>query len=192
MDPINLEVGSDGTWHHTEDPGEPVAPDMTRKDQKRTSVHPEELRLLQGLAACKRVLEIGTGVGVSARGFAQVSPEVVSLDPDPWVHEKIWPLLRDCPTLHCYDDRAKVPSDFYADFIFIDGLHTADAVKNDLEYACTKLSPEGMIVLHDTNNADVMAGAMEWLFARRQEPSAPDIKLYTFPTHGRIGFLFPY
>ncbi len=37
------------------------------------------------------------------------------------------------------------------DVIFIDGLHTADQVKKDIENSLTHLSPNGFIVLHDCN-----------------------------------------
>jgi hypothetical protein len=36
------------------------------------------------------------------------------------------------------------------DLIFIDGLHRFDQVRTDLENSLTRLSPRGVIVLHDT------------------------------------------
>ncbi|HVY88303.1 MAG TPA: class I SAM-dependent methyltransferase, partial [Hyphomonadaceae bacterium] len=57
------------------------------------------------------------------------------------------------------------------DFVFIDGLHTADAVSADLELAAKHLTPAGFIALHDCVGfwgANVRAGIMNFL-ARHQK-----------------------
>lgn len=52
------------------------------------------------------------------------------------------------------------------DFVFIDGLHTPEAVDNDLALAASALTPDGMMVLHDCIGywgASVRRGIMSFL-----------------------------
>ena len=52
------------------------------------------------------------------------------------------------------------------DLIFIDGLHTADAVESDIRLAATMLADDGVLLLHDCVGAwgtNVRAGALRFL-----------------------------
>lgn len=76
-----------GGRYRADDPGEPTT------GVPRVSIADDEVELLASLVAGKRVLEIGTGLGVSARAMASTATEVVTVDIDPWVHANVWPLL---------------------------------------------------------------------------------------------------
>lgn len=68
------------------------------------------------------------------------------------------------------------------DFIFVDGLHSAEAVAADLELAATALTPDGIIVLHDCVGywgASVRSGVLRFL---RKHPDF----LFTHPAYSEI------
>lgn len=68
------------------------------------------------------------------------------------------------------------------DFIFVDGLHSAEAVSADLELAATALTPNGVIVLHDCIGywgASVRSGVLRFL---RKHPDF----LFTHPSYSEI------
>lgn len=152
------------------DPGEPP------HGRPRVGVSTEEARLLAGLAAGWEVLEIGTGLGVSTRALARTAARVVTVDPDPWVHEVIVPGLHD-PSVECRRDWPPAGLDF--DVIFVDGDHTARAVEADVVSALGRVRPNGLIVLHDWQLAEVRAGT------RR----ATDLPVYEIATTYGLGLL---
>ena len=99
--------------------------------------------ILANLASRLRVLEIGTGLGVSTRALASRAKSVVTVDPDPWVVAPDLPnvtLLREPP-----DDCSAF------DLAFIDGNHCVDAVVGDIRL-CSRIPK---LVLHDTDMQDV-------------------------------------
>lgn len=127
-----------------EDPGEPGT------GSKRVSITPLEGRFLGFLTTGRRVLEIGTGLGISTDFLACHARRVVTLDVDPWVWAIIWPHLAKnvTPVGH----RSRVEGKF--DVVFIDARHTTDETEADVAYAKTKIT-QGMIVVHDANLEEV-------------------------------------
>src|SRR5438552_5695279 len=109
---VDLARSKHGGYRSLSDPGEPST------GFYRISVTDTEGAFLAFLAAGKRVLEIGTGLGVSTNYLAMTAREVVTLDIDPWVHTNVWPNLPENVT----------PSTIAGvgpyDLVFIDGAHT--------------------------------------------------------------------
>ena len=133
-----------GGFTHPDDPGEPSS------NAPRVSVTPAEAQILANLATGLRVLEIGTGLGVSTAGMAQTATSVTTVDVDPWVWVTIWPTLPGNVTV------AKTTAELCGpfDMVFIDGDHTPQAVRADLAEA-VRLAPGGLLVAHDANYTDV-------------------------------------
>ena len=143
---------SQGGFVHVDDPGEPSS------NVPRVSVTPGEAQILGVMATGLRVLEIGTGLGVSTAGMARTATSVTTVDVDPWVWATIW------PTLPANVTTAKTTAELCGpfDMVFIDGDHTPQAVRADLLEA-TRLAPGGLLVAHDVNypNVSDQLGA-EW------------------------------
>jgi hypothetical protein len=92
----------------------------------------------------QRYLEIG--VQNTAQNFDKINcPYKVCVDPDPAANATF------CLTSDEYFALAVLNIGHRYDLIFIDGLHTAEQVKQDFENALSVLSPKGFIVLHDCN-----------------------------------------
>lgn len=128
---VRTEIGN---YYDPADPGERGY----ERTPRRRSVTDDEAEILSRIATDKRVLEIGTGLGVSTRALAQTAAHVLTVDPDPWVQD---------PGLPNVTFARSLPEDMGAfDLAFIDGNHKEDAVVSDIE-ACAGI-PE--IVLHDT------------------------------------------
>lgn len=108
---------------------------------KRLSVTDEEAEILKGLVRELRVLEIGTGLGVSTRAMAESAREIVSVDIDSWTHEFTFPsnvrLMRNVP-LEAFD------------LAFIDGSHKYGYVLADINIVDAPI-----LVLHDCFIEDV-------------------------------------
>ena len=138
---MNLETLEDGSLRCADDPGEPGYNELSR----RISVSPQECEILAALAFGRSVVEIGTGLGVSTRAMAATAKVVQTVDIDAWVHQKIWPNLP--PHVRCCTSASAVMGG--ADMVFIDGLHTAEALKADIALAQRVLSYYGLIVFHD-------------------------------------------
>lgn len=136
-----------GGYSHPDDPGEPST------GRARVSIADDEVRILAYLAAGRRVLEIGTGLGVSTKALASQAKTVCTVDIDPWVQETIWPDLPE--TVRARD---QVPIGLRFDLVFIDGNHGTDAVRADIAAARAVCVPGGMIVCHDANYGRVAAG----------------------------------
>ncbi len=141
-----------GGRYRADDPGEPTT------GVPRVSIADDEVELLASLVAGKRVLEIGTGLGVSARAMASTATEVVTVDIDPWVHANVWPLLPR--NVRCC---AEIPDDRY-DAVFIDGDHSRHAVARDVARA-EQLAPSGLLIAHDANVVGPFLGD-GWTFER--------------------------
>lgn len=141
-----------GCWFDPEDPGEPGYPDT----RQRWSVSARERQILAALARGQRVLEVGTGLGISTEAMAETAHNVVTIDPDPWVAENIVPHL---PGNVVHVDRAlDVPGGECFGLVFIDGLHSPEAVADDIALAELVLAKPGVIVLHDGRMPVVQEG----------------------------------
>jgi predicted O-methyltransferase YrrM len=147
---MTLVASPGGGYTRPDDPGEP------RIGAPRISVSDLEAKILGGFAAHKRVLEIGTGLGVSTRALAANAVSVVTHDIDPWVHDTIWPELeREYGNI---DFAETLTTPFLVDLVFIDADHATDAVRADVHTAEKFLWSGGLIVAHDTNDDGVKAG----------------------------------
>lgn len=134
-----------------DDPGEPHP--LNRK-LARVSVSEQDAAFLMQIARDRTVCEIGTGLGVSTRAFAETAYSVFTIDIDPWVHETIWP---DLPPI-VKTGKTK-PANYY-DLIFIDGAHHDEAVHADVNWA---LSHGDLIVAHDYHSTrEVLDQYGEW------------------------------
>lgn len=144
---MNL-VGTDsGGFVCEQDPGEPST------GNPRESVTQFEAEILKSFAQGRTVLEIGTGLGVSTRALAETAELVVTRDPDPWVHEHVWPTLPEGVRTTASDGRGM--SGFHPDLVFIDGDHSVPAVRRDLGEAYEVVAEPGLIILHDANYINV-------------------------------------
>ena len=141
--------GHDAQYQCSSDPASP----------KRASVTRTEGQLLASWADCKRVLEIGTGLGVSTVCLAHSAIEVVTVDPDEWVHENVR-LPSAVVRLRSIDE---VDGEF--DMAFVDGLHGYDEVKSDIVRCLSLVPAGGTIAFHDITQADVEKAVQEFPWA---------------------------
>lgn len=154
IDEMLTRLGN-GSYVHPDDPGEPGY----GNGHPRVSVTDEEAEALAALVRGQRVLEIGTGLGVSTRAIARVAHRLVTLDTDPWVHGRIFPGLL-AAGISCCQDRAAVEAlGGGFDVVFIDGHHREGQVADDIGWARGLLTKLGVIVMHDFNHRDVKTDA---------------------------------
>jgi len=140
--------------------------------QDRSSVTLQEGVLLSEWASGHRVMEIGTGLGVSTVALAHHADFVHTIDPSEWVRSALtmpqnvrqWASVED------------VPGTFGR--IFIDGLHDFASVCKDIESALLMLSPEGQVAFHDMCQSDVRAAVDSFDWKDRIE--YPTVGLLTF------------
>lgn len=121
------------------DPGEPVL------NAPRLSINDTEGRLLSALVRGLDVLEIGTGLGVSAEWMARTAHSVVTVDVDPWVWEHVFPYLSS-KIIPLKDANTLIEG---YDACFIDGLHTREQCGKDIITARKYTKRGGLIVFHD-------------------------------------------
>lgn len=152
-----LEAEPHGGFVAPSDPGEP------RIGTPRVSVTTTESALLAGFACGKKVLEIGTGLGVSTRDMAETAELVVTVDIDEWVWENIWPSLpsnvarlRDTDWIVGYT--TGLSGELKFDMVFIDGDHAAESVMADLRTAVAHGAEGSIIVCHDAKSGNVRTG----------------------------------
>ena len=145
-------VREGGSYRHPRDPGEPTT------GTRRLSVTDEEGAILRALAARKRVIEVGTGLGVSARYMAETAKYVLTVDVDEWAREQF---NHDCPVgAMCVDAIPDASEEF--DLAFIDGSHLREHVTRDIKAVLPLLrKPGGILVLHDIKYKHVEAGALD-------------------------------
>ena len=122
-----------GSFQHPDDPGEPTTGDP------RLSITELEGQMLAALVAGRRVLEIGTGLGVSTAAMAATAEHVATYDIDAWVHDTIWPGLPD--NVVGVKSLEHVGRAFGA--VFIDADHSTEAVARDLSLALQHLGLGG-------------------------------------------------
>lgn len=146
---------SSGSFYSDNDPGDyGYGPNASR----RLSVTEDEARVLGALCRDKRVLEIGTGLGVSTRAIAEKASALVTVDPDPWVHANVWPTL-GLPN-HCLMSCPPTSGPPF-DVVFVDGLHTKAALHADVRAGLALSHENTLFVLHDMGYPDLFAAAEE-------------------------------
>lgn len=150
---MTMQRNHSGSYVHADDPGEPST------GRPRWSVTDDEAGVLRELARGRRVLEIGTGLGVSTRALAATARHVTTVDVDPWVWANVWPTLPAAVVA-----RATVPSGPVRpfdlalepfDLAFIDGAHDSASVERDVRAVLPLLAPDGAIAFHDVAYASV-------------------------------------
>lgn len=144
-----------GSYRHSSDPGEPST------GAPRLSVTDAEGTILSALFHRMIVAEVGTGLGISTKAIARTAQRVHTVDIDPWVQSTIWPTLPNNVTCHKSVDN--LPK--FVDAVFIDGDHSTDATRRDLDDARQRASL--LIVMHDVNYHNVRVAVDdpdEWLF----------------------------
>ncbi len=166
---MSLVKDAVGSYAHPADPGEPIY------NQPRVSITDEEGVILAGLVRGCRVLEIGTGLGVSTRYLASTASLVVSYDIDPWVRETVWPTLAGIKNLTLLSD---VPTSQHGrfDVVFIDGNHEAESVERDVDIAIGLVVSPGRLIFHDAKaNPTYEACEFKGLAPMRVIPTTYDI-----------------
>ena len=122
-----------------QDPGEPGT------GEPRLSVNDHEARLLASLVRGMDVLEIGTGFAVSTQAMAKTAKRVVTIDPDPFIVERVFPTL----------PANVVPSPYLQDWMvdfdaaFLDGLHTREQANRDIIEMRARVKAHGLLIFHD-------------------------------------------
>lgn len=140
-------------WYNPKDPGEPGA---DGQGGQRVSITDEEAKIISLLCVGADVLEIGTGVGVSAANISKTARSVTTIDIDPWVHEAVWPSLpRNVKT--CKDIKKLKNEKF--DICFLDGDHTKEQVIIDMKNVYDMV--DDLIILHDFRLVGVIEALKE-------------------------------
>lgn len=157
-----------GGWYRPDDPGDP-----TQSCGPAYSVDETDLETLRRYAARQKVLEIGTGCGVSANAMAEVAESVTTIGVREWERDNIWPLLSDnvTPTMN----RATAWDGRYFDVVFIDGDHAEDAVVLDIAFALAVVRDGGWILLHDAAYDPIKEAARRCQLTGVYHPSSAGI-----------------
>ena len=137
---MNLIKSDINGYYSPEDPGEPGG-------GKRLSVNDEEARIIATFCKGKRVLEIGTGLGVATRIIAKAASHVVTIDIDPFVIENVFPALMEYRNIDCLTI-PQTDLEFF-DACLIDGLHTYDQCIEDIQTAHARVKKGGLLIFHD-------------------------------------------
>jgi predicted O-methyltransferase YrrM len=132
-------------------------------DPDRASVTLQEGIVLADWAAGKRVLEVGTGLGVSTVCLADTATEVVTIDPDEWVHANVT-LPANVVRVRSLDE---VRGTF--DLAFIDGDHTYDAVVRDIEECLVHMNADGHVAFHDISHPDVARAVAQFNWSSHEQ-----------------------
>lgn len=107
-----------------------------RQPASRTALI-NHLARVHGLRSC---LEIGVRSGAN---YAKLEfADKTGVDPDPAAQADFVMTSDEYFDRHC---------DRQFDLVFVDGLHTGDQVRRDIENALAHLSPDGFVLAHDLN-----------------------------------------
>ena len=131
----------------------------------RMSVTNQEALILAEIATGKRVLEIGTGLGVSTVAMAVTAKFIVSVDPEPWVQQSV--KMPENGIIVSTVEEAHGPFDM----VFVDGLHDYASVRDDVTAALARVNPGALIVFHDINQPDVARAVDSFRWANRRQHS---------------------
>ncbi len=155
----------------------------------------DEGRVLQGLAAGRDVLELGTWRGRSCIAMAATARHIVTVDSHQGdVHTgpaDTWQAL--CDTMDRTGAVANVTArrmrledlsigalQHFFDLVFVDATHTAEAVERDTRIALAAVKPGGIIAYHDWAT-DVIRGANA--AGVQATPVAGSLAIYCVPQH---------
>ena len=148
---MDFQTLENGSQKCADDPGEPTT------GKPRISITREEGQLLAWLARDKRVLEIGTGLGISTEWMWMAPASWLdTVDIDPWVHTNIHSQYAGKGAIRCYKNRDALPKPKPYDMVFIDASHTTHETLADIAFAesvCTR----GVIAVHDAKIPEVAA-----------------------------------
>ena len=135
--------------------------------QIHSPVCPKQAEVLAGLAKGKRVLEIGTGSGVSTRAMAKTALNVATFDVAQRVRDMIWPTLPK--NVMPYDRRHEGLQQGGNNFglVFIDGDHGHQAVVADINEVAPLMSRYGLWVFHDCQQEASIKAITEHRFCFR-------------------------
>lgn len=103
--------------------------------------------LIRG-CAYNSYLELGVSDGLNIREIPLYAQRVIGVDVNDIVKDKNFEFY------HCTTDEFFAFFKEEIDLVFIDANHDIDFVKRDLLNSFTILSPNGLVVLHDTNPID--------------------------------------
>ena len=106
--------------------------------------------LISILKGCeyKKYLELGVSDGLNIREIVNYAQRIIGVDVNDIVKDKNFEFY------HCSTDEFFTFFKDEVDLIFIDANHDFEFVKRDLLNSFTLLSPNGLVVLHDTNPLD--------------------------------------
>jgi hypothetical protein len=124
-----------------------------------------------------------------------LAPRRASVDPDP--RAKAEYVMTSDDYFAKYDEKF--------DIIFIDGLHTGEQVRRDIDHALQALTSEGMILLHDLNPPTAFHAREEyevngtfpdwngtsWEGFAWHRKNSPEMEMYVVDTDWGVGFLRP-
>ena len=129
--------------------------------QIHSPVCPAQAEILAGLAKGKRVLEIGTGSGVSTRAMAKTAIQVATFEVSQRVRDMVWPTLPK--NVMPYDRRHEGLRQGGNGFglVFIDGDHDYPAVVADIKEVAPLMSRYGIWVFHDMQQENSVKAVTE-------------------------------
>lgn len=136
-----LQVTNDA-YYRPDDPGEPGYNHRIC----RQSVTAEEGQVLAERVRGRRVLEIGTGLGISTVWMAETAEIVYTYDIDEWVRATTYKHLAQIANVVCLTSLLDCPN---VNAGFIDGFHTRAQVLRDTAAVLDRLARPGFILYHD-------------------------------------------
>ena len=131
----DLVLNKYGQYEHPNDPS------------GRMSILENEAAILSYMSFGRRVLEIGTGLGVSADFMSYTAHSVTTVDTDEWVHENIKVASKNVTMLR----ELPPPEEQKFDFAFIDGDHSYESTIRDWGDIVVRVEPGSIVGFHDNN-----------------------------------------